>query len=420
MTRSRSTVLAAFASMAVGVGGVAANDWKPPEAAMSRGAFEALYPKQSASAAALEIEELSSAIGIDAAQDSRAESCDKAERMAPSERARTVLTSYVTRELESPGDAVSAPPTVAARFMEENDAAVASIVSAASGRRDIVWDLDVTAGAKSPVPNWVGLTSLQRVLAARALLDLRRGDAASALDAIEAIWRIARSLAARPELLSQLTATAQARLAVGLLRKVRAPAYGWESRLREGEFFQAFLSAFQNDPWPAASDPQRTEEVETRTRIYRRFAQSLIENGACAWTREDLQHSWDVAVSGEKDPEQMLGTIAPGSIINMLMRSYRLLLDSELTALVLDARAERAASRDDEWPARLPNLESTVCPGRFYAFRRAGGITLAFEGNVPADESGGLTLPLKFQGAAPPTPNPSPAAAQATTATSTP
>ncbi len=106
----------------------------------------------------------------------------------------------------------------------------------------------------------------------------------------------------------------------------------------------------------------------------------------------------------------MIITISSSSIINMLMRSYRLLLDSELTALVLEARAERAASRHDEWPARLPNLESTVCPGRFFAFRRAGGITLAFEGKVPADESGGLTLPLKFQGAPPPAPKPAPVA----------
>ncbi len=102
----------------------------------------------------------------------------------------------------------------------------------------------------------------------------------------------------------------------------------------------------------------------------------------------------------------MIFTIASGSIIDMLMRSYRLLLDSELTALVLEARAERAASREDQWPARLPNLESTVCPDRFYTYRRAGGITLAFEGSAPASDSGGLTLPLSFHGEPPPTPTP--------------
>ncbi len=267
--------------------------------------------------------------------------------------------------------------------MEENDATVAAIVSAASGRREIVWDLNVTEGTKSPTPNWGGLMSLQRVLAARALLDLRRGDSDSALEAIEAIWRIARSLTVRPELLSQLMAMVQARLAVGLLRKVQAPAYGWETRLREGQFYQGFLAAFQNDPWPSANDPALTEQVETLARIYRRFADGLIEKGACAWTRDDLQHSWDVAVSGESDPEQMVVTIASSSIISWLMRSFRLLLDSELTALVLEARAERAASRQDEWPARLPNLESTVCPGRSMPFGAPGGSRWPSKGAPP-------------------------------------
>lgn len=407
MTRSRSRVFAGFAALAVGAGAVA-DDWRPPEAAISRGAFETQYPKQSASSAALEIEELAADLGIDAAQDSRARDCGKAEKVAASERDRTVLWDYVTHELEDPGEAVSAPPPVAARFMEENDATVAAVVSAASGRREIVWDLNVTEGTKSPAPAWGGLMSLQRVLAARALLDLRRGDSDSALQAIEAMWRIARSLTVRPELMSQLMAMGQARIAVGLLRKVQAPAYGWETRLREGQFYQGFLAAFQNDPWPSANDPALTEQVETVARIYRRFAEGLIEKSACAWTREDLEHSWDVAVSGEADPEQLVVTIAPSSLISWLMRSYRLLLDSELTALVLEARAERAASREDQWPARLPNLESTVCPGSFYAFRRAGGITLAFEGRAPVDDLRVLTLPLKFQGAAPPTPTPTP------------
>ena len=73
----------------------------------------------------------------------------------------------------------------------------------------------MSLGTKSPVPSWCGLTSLQKVIAAQVLLDLYRSDPAAALEGIEAIWQVARSLAARPELLSQLMAMVQARLAVG-------------------------------------------------------------------------------------------------------------------------------------------------------------------------------------------------------------
>jgi len=408
MPRSRWTVLAGVASLAVAVGPAGADDWKPPEAAVSREAFEAQYPKQTASAAALEIVALGAKLGIDARPDGRADDGPDAEKAAGSERTREAAREYVLHELEEANDAVSAPPPVVARFMEENDATLAALVGAASGRREVVWDLDVRRGTKAPVPNWGGLTGLQRLLACRALIDLRRGDQTSALEAVEGIWRIALSLANRPELLSQTVATAQARLAVGLLRKTQSPAYGWETRLREGQFFERFLAAFQNDPWPAADDPALTEEVETLVRIYRRFADGLIERSGCDWTRSDLQHSWNVAVSGESDAEQMIVMQYPASIIHMVIQAYRFLLDSELTALVLDARAERAASRQDEWPARFPNLESSVCRGRFFKYRRAGGITLSFEGSAPASDSGGLALPLAFKGAPPPTRTPTP------------
>ena len=92
----------------------------------------------------------------------------------------------------------------------------------------------------------------------------------------------------------------------------------------------------------------------------------------------------------------------------MLMRSYRLQFDSELTALVLEARAERAASRDDDWPSRLSDLESKVCPGRFYVYARAGAMTLAFQGPVPGTGESTLTLPSTFRGAAAPTRTPTP------------
>ena len=391
-----------FAGIAV------AGDGKPPEVALSRQAYEAQYPKQTATAAALEIERLAAALGIDAAPDARPEARPEAAVVSASARAISASAEYVNGQLQDASDAVARPPRVVAEFLDQHAAVLANLVEAASGSREIAWELDVSLGTKSPVPSWAGLTTLQKVIAAQVLLDLYRSDPASALEGIEAIWQVARCLSARPELLSQLMAMVQARLAVGLLRKVRAPAYGWEVRLREGEFHQGFLAAFQNDAWPSADHPGMAGDAETVARIYRRFADGLVERSACAWTIADLQHGWDVAISGDADPNEIDLTNSSDSIIRMLMRSYRLLFDSELTALVLDARAERAASRDDEWPLHLPDLESKVCPGRFYVYARPGAMTLAFEGPAPGTGEAVLTLPSSFRGAPAPTRTPTP------------
>ena len=84
------------------------------------------------------------------------------------------------------------------------------------------------------------------------------------------------------------------------------------------------------------------------------------------------------------------------------------LLDSEMTALIVEARIDKFAARDGQWPEKLPNLESAVCPGRFYTYRRAGAAILEFPGPVPKSDQQGLTLPMTFRGAPPPTPTPTP------------
>lgn len=383
-----------------------AQDDKPRGPALSRAAYEAEYPKQGTSAAALELAELAARIGIDATVDSGPEARPPLDKTTPFGRAIGASFEWVNAQLQDSSDAVGPPPPVVASFLEEHAGELAGIVAAASGGREIAWEIDVTLGTRSPVPAWAGLTQLQRVIAAQVLVDLRRQDSAAALAGIEAIWQIARSVSARPEMVSELMAMGQARLAVGLLRKIRTPAYGWETRLREGEFPQRFLTAFQNDAWPAADHPGMAENVEMLGRIYRRFADGLIARSPCAWTTPDLQEAWEVAISGETNPDDIEITIDSDAVIRMLLKSYRLLLDSEMTALILDARAERAASREDQWPSGLPNLESQVCPGRSYRYERNGGMTLAFVGAAPGSSDSTLTLPLAYRGAPPPTPTP--------------
>ena len=98
-----------------------------------------------------------------------------------------------------------------------------------------------------------------------------------------------------------------------------------------------------------------------------------------------------------------MATTGSENSLDSLNRWHRHLLDAELTALVLEARGEKAASRDGAWPARLENLESSVCPGSFWGYQRSssGDVTLAFEGRAPAVDRG-LILPLTFRSAPPP------------------
>jgi len=431
----RRRVLATLVSASLAASATFGGDWTPPPVAVTWKAYEAAYPKKSVSGAALEIESLAARLGIDAAPQGpsvvdpddenkvvRLRPDDGRERPDPELEKRmhstiSAVGHWAEQELAEPSARIGAPAESVERFFEENAATLDAIASVASGSRPIEWDLDVALRREAPLPNLLGLSRLQRVLAARALLQLRAKDDDSALATIEGMWRLAASLGEQPYLISQLIAIIQVRLVVGLLRKVDGPAFGWEQRLRQQPFYDAFLAAFQNDPWPTAADPELAATTETITRIYRRFVDALSEKSPCDWTKEALTHSWQVATSAEDSTDEMVARVAWDSIVDMMPRAQRLKLDSELTALVLQARAEKAASREGEWPARLPDLESSVCPGRFYSYRRAGGVTIAFEGSPP-EERRGLVLPMTFHG--PPPPTPTPTARPATTPAPTP
>jgi len=421
----RRRVLAALVCVSLAGSPTFGGDWTPPPVAVTWKAYEAAYPKKSASAAALEIESLAARLGIDAApQGSAVADPDDPEkvvilrpddgRVRPDpdleKRMHSTISAvgqWAEGELAESSARIGPPSESVTHFLDENAATLDAIAAVVSGTRPIEWDLDVALRGKAPLPNLHGLNRLQRLLAARALLQVRAGEVDEALATIEGMWTLGESLADQPYLISQLIATGQARLVVGLLRKVDAPAFGWEQRLRQRGFYEAFLSAFQNDPWPSAADPEIAPTVETVTRIYRRFADGLADESPCDWTKETLTHAFEIAASAEKSPDDMIATIAWDSIVDLIPGTQRLLLDSELTALVLQARAEKAASRTGEWPERLPNLESSVCPGRFYSYRRAGGVTITFEGSLPGQRRG-LVLPVTFRGLPPPTPTPTP------------
>lgn len=431
----RPRVLTAIVLFLLLAGGPAEGGWQPPRVASSRTEFEAAYPRRTVSASVLEIERLSARLGIDAAPPGRAtvdpENEDHVtveipddgrarpdpELVKSTQSALSAASKWVNEQLSEPSERVGAPPESVSRYLEENAATIDSIVAVASKPAPLEWDLDVKAGLGAPLPNYPGLMRLDRVLAARALIQVRAGEPQQALQAAEAMWRIGESFASRPELIGQLIVAAKLKLIVGLLRKIDDPAFGWEERLRERGFFHAFLVAIQNDTWPASSDPEMQPTVEAITRIYRRFADSLVEGEACEWTTDSVQRAFDVAKSGEGGAEDLMSIVTP-NYVEMVLRWRKVLLDSELTALVLQARGEKAASREGAWPPKLLDLESAVCPRSFYSYKRNGGVVIAFEGKAPGEESAGLKLPMTFRGSPPPTPTPT--ATPALTPTSTP
>jgi CubicO group peptidase (beta-lactamase class C family) len=403
-----------------------------PAAATLRSAFEAQYPKSDASGAALEIERLAAGLGIEMApletpnpptdEKPRGEAGDYApftlkarkDRRRPSDELErsfqtAAVSEFLNRELLISEDRIGAPPPQLDRFLADNESGIAAIESLLLREPEIRWEMDVGKYPNGPLPNLTGFMRLQRLLAARALVKARGGETDAALRSLDAGWRLNEVLSSRPEVISQLIVAAAAKIHVGVLRKVDTPAYGWTDRLRSRRFYSAFLTAFQNEVWANPDVEDLTGEAGTYGRILQEVAGELSDRDICSWTPEKLRETWRRAIRDQSREEVPVASIAMPSLTESVDRWRRFLVDAELTALVLDARAERAASRRRAWPGRLNGIGAGVCPNELWTYSASedGTATFAFEGRI-GDTSAPLRLPLRFTAGAPSAPAPRP------------
>jgi pimeloyl-ACP methyl ester carboxylesterase len=421
-----------------------------PSAAATRAAFEAQYPKQGASAAALELERLAALLGIDLAPrlpeppppeeppDSEAVAEPEwvsrptptpqlpvedpwKDRPRPTAEAagrlqlvHSALSDFINREVASTEEAVGVPPAPVVRYMAEQEPTVSSIESLLLRERNVRWEMDVSRGFEAPLPNFFGQSRLQRILVARALMALRRGDVEAANRTLEASWRLNEGLTARPELISLLVYIAVGKYHAGALRKIEPPPSGWSNRFRSGIAFQAYLLVLQHEFWWVSDASDLTGEEGAWGRALQQVAAEIRKRDLCDWTRPALEQAWERALRDQfarDDPDLTIAEINVPNILASFARVQRHVVDAELTALVLDARAERAASRRREWSEVLIPLGRGACPGENWTYRATpkGTASIAFQGTLAPGNSPGIQLPHFFTaGTSAPTPTPAP------------
>jgi hypothetical protein len=227
---------------------------------------------------------------------------------------------------------------------------------------------------------------------------------------MEASWRLNQTLSSRPELICQLIVVAVAGLEAGALRKLDTPAYGWADRFRDGKLFSAYLAAFQDQVWSHSQVTDLTGEAGAFGRALRQMAEEFSTRDLCAWTPEKLRDTSSRAVRDQFPVDDPMAEILTPNLVESFARWRRFLVDAELTALVLDARAERAASRQKAWPEKLLSVGAGVCPDGGWSYRPSGKGTalFAFEGRIVEEPSFALRLPLTFTAGVPAPPAPRP------------
>ena len=212
----------------------------------------ARFPPRDSNAAALELEALVARLGISIApRGLRTPPGLDRETSRPFIKVwnRGPLQPYFKSQLEKTGGPIDAPEPQLREWLLANRDALDHVVAFLLEGDTPRWMLHLDELHQMQIPNLLGHLQIQKVLLTDALMHLSQGDEETALERIEAGWRLNRSIADDPVLITQLIALSVFEFQVATLRHVASPPPVWKKRLDHSRIRERLLHALELQAW---------------------------------------------------------------------------------------------------------------------------------------------------------------------------
>ena len=343
---------------------------------------------------------------------------------------RTAADSWLRAVVESPRDAIPAPPEAVTRYLADHREAIDEVLAILDEGRAPVWPL-LNEGEASlrPIPNLMGQMNLSRVLAADSLEAARSGDRDRAWRCQRAVWTMAKGTLSRPEMISQLIGVATARSVAGVARKLDGPVPTWLNELEVFDFQRAMLDSCRAE-WSASEEAvfgdQFIEEMRAAGRSENANIGEIVRDVAMRpfirWGVTEMERATvgELVKLEKAEPCDIDGKAIAASIESNVPSIARRLggdflpsthtafsrvanarIAIEGTAKIVALKERRSYSAEHSWPAGAADLTSSQCSGARWRYERSedGSIRFAFDGkiNLPAGFRG-YKIPNEYVG----------------------
>ncbi len=328
-------------------------------------------------AAALELEELASEIGIEFSHNVEyAEANDAIDFSVPAP------ADYL-REQEG-GDSIETPPANLQVFLSQKGDTIDAITRLLIGGQKIQWESrqrDTPEAYRRSARALRGNFRLAQLLCARALVAQRNGETAQAWRYLEAAVKLGQTLGERTDTLSQLISIAQISTAVRAARSLDAPVPDWVWALNNDDRVDAMLQVREIEAIRMLEGENYTNASAQEQRELSGFvsAQLLAAAEVRGMSRCSVEEStYDKA----RDRHDHIYRDIQFSFGKTVFRAASLMLTTEGTMLVLRAKEARAADAEGHWPESLA-LSDPLCDPNVWNYERAsdGSMSVRFTGD---------------------------------------
>jgi hypothetical protein len=367
------------------------------------------YPLTETNAAALDLERRAAALGIDLVPWTvKDRPRPGAGRIAAFDKVVEVMPGWLKSELERPSPTtISEPPKVLVDFLSSRTRLLAAVRAGILEGEPPVWAERLDQGHRSPRPFLAKLLYLQELLIVDALMREGAGDDATALEDLEATWRLREALASSPFVDSRFLAMASARFEAGALRRIDRVPRKWRERLAALTPVPSMLEVLRLgtvlEPIDLAAETFGITGpfAQTRRAVTRAYWRKCIDDAAGPYFAQ-LDRLEASAPSCDSPLEERIrsGDLSWWNRPGMAVRSAsRLALDIEMTLKILDLRAAREENHG-RWPESLAGLEkSETCPKDrwIYEIDAQGGMRLSLSRALQWDIPLGTILPTTYE-----------------------
>ncbi|HEY9650692.1 MAG TPA: hypothetical protein V6C95_08520 [Coleofasciculaceae cyanobacterium] len=395
--------------------------------------FAKQFPKTETNDSALKLQTLTAKLGLELYYSRRLKSpTDSSAGLALTEADRQAyqaingeLGAYITALIERPNDAVAIPSENLRRYLSSKAATLDAIRSHVLNNEVPTFEINIDylneGNPSVPLPSWLGMVNLQKILALDILEKNRQGKTSEALATLDVSWKINKSLRNRPELIAQLVALIVSNQQLAVIRRLDNLQIQWQQRLLEHDYRESILKALQGEVFATTAiirelDLFSTEEMGLSrglllllrftspiNRPYLRFsAIDTYQAQSRSYSQLPQQNFCSLSLDQSKpeaDPAwwNPIGQIATLSLPNLWLRAGRRMLDSELTQKILQVKA--LAVKLGRWPQSVPNLESSICPGEkwLYQVLSDGTMSLTFSKPLNSEKRQIHRLPLTYR-----------------------
>ncbi|AUT00874.1 hypothetical protein CLI64_10965 [Nostoc sp. CENA543] len=210
---------------------------------------------------------------------------------------------------------------------------------------------------QAPIPSYLGIVNLQRLLLIDVLEQLQKGNNQEMLKSLEASWKLSESLQNEPSLIGQLVNIIIRRSQIRVMQKIGKLPVVWQGRLLAHDYTKSLLHSLNNEAFsilqgldkiipPEKDTPLRQiyrnwYGVNTYT-FYQGFYQAVEreKNNLCSVDVKDM----------EKQYFPYDNSMSP-SYVTQIFKAHYLMLESEMMQKVL--QLQTSANSPVEIPANV-------------------------------------------------------------------